>query len=435
MGFVLLRQIFSRELGVNKFPTFCAVLIGGFSFAQKPVDGLFSSLLGPSHTRLSSIRRKRLATFVSALLAAWTAFTLLTREQIPEKDDGPNHASQLDTRTTSQKLKPSKTQKSILAGRTIDLTLFAVTRAADIVVGRLWSKRKSRRITTGKWTNVDSFIGGKTDAAVFAVSAGMIMWTWFYNPDSLPRTYNKWIREAAQVDDRLVEALRRARHGQFVYGKETGQSPLLQSMCKDYDWPLEWGNPAQVIPIPCEMVHMGVGKSCEMHVASRFVKAFKFALTMYLPVSLLMRARSPSAEGFQRAFKNAIRSSAFLGTFISLFYYSVCLSRTRLGPKIFGPETVSPQMWDSGLDVGAGCATCGWSILLEAEPRRHELAFFVAPRAAATFFPRRYDPKYQWRETLAFTLSAAVILTGAQENSRHVRGVFGRLLQQVLGTS
>ena len=33
---------------------------------------------------------------------------------------------------------------------------------------------------------------------------------------------------------------------------------------------------------------------------------------------------------------------------------------------------------------------CGWSILIEAAKRRQELAFFVAPKAAATVLPRHY---------------------------------------------
>lgn len=41
-------------------------------------------------------------------------------------------------------------------GRTLDLTLFAVTRAADVLVGELWSQRRSRRKANGKWTVVSS---------------------------------------------------------------------------------------------------------------------------------------------------------------------------------------------------------------------------------------------------------------------------------------
>lgn len=44
---------------------------------------------------------------------------------------------------------------------------------------------------------------------------------------------------------------------------------------------------------------------------------------------------------------DAARSSAFLASFISLFYYGVCLARTRLGPRIFSSRTISPP--DVGL--------------------------------------------------------------------------------------
>lgn len=51
------------------------------------------------------------------------------------------------------------------------------------------------------------------------------------------------------------------------------------------------------------------------------------------------------------------------------------------------------MMWDSGLCVAAGCMMCGWSILVENAKKRLELALFVAPRAAVTLLPRRYDKK------------------------------------------
>lgn len=41
-------------------------------------------------------------------------------------------------------------------GRTMDLTLFAVTRAADVLVGELWSQRRTRRKASGEWTAVST---------------------------------------------------------------------------------------------------------------------------------------------------------------------------------------------------------------------------------------------------------------------------------------
>lgn len=40
------------------------------------------------------------------------------------------------------------------AGRTLDLTLFAVTRAFDVIGGELWSQRKAARVAAGRWTKV-----------------------------------------------------------------------------------------------------------------------------------------------------------------------------------------------------------------------------------------------------------------------------------------
>src|ERR1700743_3209852 len=113
------------------------------------------------------------------------------------------------------------------------------------------------------------------------------MWTWIYLPSRLPRAYNKWIGSAAAVDTRLIKALQEVRNGKLRYGEETGHAPLLQSMCADFKWPLEWGDPAKSIPFPCEMVHMGCGPSCEYHAVSRFRRSFQWAMATYLPLNLL----------------------------------------------------------------------------------------------------------------------------------------------------
>ena len=219
------------------------------------------------------------------------------------------------------------------------------------------------------------------------------MWAWFYLPERLPYSYGRWIGEAAQIDKRLIEALRSCRRAEWTYGKPKGDKEVLESMCRDYGFPEEWGDTSKTVPIPCELVHMGCGPSCEKHALWRFAKSFVFACSTYFPLQLILQWRSRSVKAYMKAAKAAARSSAFLGLFITLFYYSVCLARTRLGPKLFSYQQVTPMMWDSGLCVGAGCFMCGWSILVENARKRREVALFVAPRAAATLLPRRYERK------------------------------------------
>lgn len=257
-------------------------------------------------------------------------------------------------------------------------------------------------------------------------------WSWIYLPEKLPRAYNKWIKGAAQIDDRLIRALRWFRWGELVYGRDTGRSELVTSLCRDYSLPLEWGDPCETAPFPCDIVHMWTGPNCEWHAITRFMKGFAMAFAMYGGINSVLFLMKPTLKNAKRAGLGTIRSSAFLGAFIALFYYGVCLTRTRLGPKIIGRDEHSAQRIDGGLCIGTGCTMCGWSILLENEGRRKDIALFVAPRALATLLPRRYEMKYQWRETLTFATSTAVILTCVQENPKRVRGVFGKVLASIL---
>ncbi|KAI9677694.1 MAG: hypothetical protein M1829_002466 [Trizodia sp. TS-e1964] len=435
------RKILSRTV-IKPFPTFCAALVGGSALLRLTFSLLLKRLSKFLKLQKTPNRHSQIlvaAQFTATFVAAWASLLLLNSGHANHSNGTIDRkpSSEYETTTTNAineicQSNSSPSNPRILAGKTIDLTLLAATRALDVVVGEMWSRRKKSKIQKGPRPRLDSVMSRAADVSVFAFSSGMVMWAWFYRPDFLPRTYNKWIRKAAQVDERLLEALRRIRQGVFHYGIDTGQAPLLESMCADYGWPLAWGDPAKTIPIPCEMVHMGTGRSCEKHALSRFTRAFRFALATYLPLNLFVRARSPSIIAFRRALIDSVRSSAFLGAFISLFYYSVCLARTRLGPNLFSKGTVPPLFWDNGTCVGAGCMMCGWSILIEAEHRRQEVAFFVAPRAAATLFPRKYDRKYLWREALAFALSSATVLTCIRHKPERVRGVLGKILNQVL---
>jgi hypothetical protein len=271
------------------------------------------------------------------------------------------------------------------------------------------------------------------DPWIFASSAAIIMWSWFYSPQRLPKAYNQWISTAADIDPRLIQALRLCRQGDFLYGQDTGKAPLLTSLCNELGMPPKWGDPTKTVPIPCELYHCGRAKSCEVHGISRFLQSWKFAMEFYLPLQLLSKLRSPGTKAYLAAITDAGRSSSFLAAFVAIFYYSVCLARTRIGPKIFSRQAVTPQMWDSGICVLAGCLACGWSILLEKASRRQEIAFFVAPRALATLMPRVYDKKYQRREQMVFALCVAVVLNAAKSGpSNVVRGVLGKLLRGVM---
>lgn len=414
------RYILRSGFDPQRFPTFCAVLVAGTSLLHKPLDKVIASL-GSSLSRTS---RLRLARFLCSFLAGWFGLKLLHT-----KGTAPRRHSTARRTKREEEIRCRK-----MAGRTMDLTLFAATRAADVVVGELWSQRRSRRQLSNKWTKTESFIQYMADPLVFVSSCAFIMWAWFYHPDKLPRGYQKWITSAAQVDTRLIEALRGFHFGTYIYGRETGQARLIGDMCDDYGLPRRWGDPAVHVALPCEIVHMGCGPSCEYHALSRFARSWKWSMYTYLPLALALQLRRgvPSQRGLLGALRSASRSSAFLAMYITLFYYGVCLARTRVGPRLVGTDTEARQHLDSSLCVGTGCFLCGWSVLIETASRRKDMGLFVAPRALSTFVPRQYPKEKQWRETLVFAASTAIVFTCVLENPRRVRGVLGGVLGYVL---
>jgi len=369
--------------------------------------------------------------------------------------DGMARAGALSPRLKEEPTAP-------LGGKTIDLTCLTVTRGLDVLVVALWRYYKKSRLATGKWTPLEALLEYLGDPLLFSVSSALVMWAWFYHPDALPPEYNKWITRAAEVDGRLIEALRRCRSGALVYGQETGQADLLGSMCVDYNLPYVWGDPARTIPFPCELVHMGVGPSCEKHAISRFLRALPMAGATYVPLTLLLLFRSPSklksSRALLRALRSAARSSCFLASFIALFYYGVCLARTRIGPRLLLPlppeylclpspptaQTLASKSYmrsllaarqriDSGLCVATGCAMCGLSILWEKSSKRKDFALFVAPKALATLLPRRFEKEWEVWEEGAFAASVAAVLTAAEEGGGVVRGWIGGLVGWCFG--
>ncbi|KAH7321156.1 hypothetical protein B0I35DRAFT_428693 [Stachybotrys elegans] len=410
-------HILRVALEINRFPAFCAALAGGTALLQAPVRKLVDEFAA----NLSKLSRLRLARWTASFVAAWLSLRLLQGKK------RSNAAPEAGSPTGSSEEMPA-----MASDRTLDLTLFAATRAVDVVVGELWSKHRARREAARTWSRGERLVSHLIDPLVFSASCSFIMWAWFYTPNTLPKTYAKWITSAAQVDHRLIEALQRCLKGELQYGQDTGQAALLEPMCAEYEWPLEWADPAKTIPIPCEMVHMGCGPSCEYHALSRFVRSWKWSMMTYLPISLALLVRNPSRRGLVKAIKSASRSSVFLGMFITLFYYGVCLARTRIGPHVLGKDVASRQRIDSGICVATGCFLCGWSVLFETMSRRTDMALFVAPRGLGTIVPRQYPIEKQWRETLVFSVSAAVVFAGVLENPKSVRGFLGRLLGMVM---
>lgn len=284
----------------------------------------------------------RLIRNVCIFLSALVAFNLLNRNgagSSRKRALSPGLSSPDQSEVSPYQPKRATQEPPLLAGKTIDFTLFTTSHAISVLVLALWARTKYSR----HQPNHPSTLSRLADPAVFSVSTALIMRAWLYFPQSLPRTYNHWIHKAANVDPRILSALRLARTRDWAYGSDNGDlNQVLRGASKELGLPEEWGDPAISVPVRCEVIHSGCGPSCEIHALWRFWCGWKLGMKTYLPLQLILRtARNPSLDSLTASIAPAARSSLFLGAFISLFHYTVCLCRTRLGPLLLPPPTTT----------------------------------------------------------------------------------------------
>ena len=445
----LLYRILKTSVSINRFPTSCAVIVGGATLLPRLIKAVLVALCRVANYNVTILRSRssaRRLQFISTFFSALLAFDLLNidekwkRARANSRDIKRASLFKYDLRT-QQDFRPEIPPN--FAGKTIDFTCFAASRAADVLFLTLWTRTRALRLHPEHITPRLAKAGAKlADPLVFVLSASTIMWSWFYAPHRLPRAYTRWISSAAAIDTRIIEALRRMRSGEWTYGKPGEHNHLLVDVCKDCGITPIFGDPQYTIPVDCSIVHQGLTPNCELHAVHRFHSAFSFAFKMYLPLQLLIRIRGPhTMQSLLNTVKSAAQSSSFLALFISSFFYAVCFTRSRLAPLLRHFDLLtnycSPQAIDAGLCVLAGCIACGWSVLLEKPSRRQEIAFFVAPRALATLLPRVYSKEKRWREGFMFASCVAVVVDAAQVQTRRggqkrVRGMLGGVLESVL---
>lgn len=90
----------------------------------------------------------RLSRWIASFIAAWLSLKILQSKQ---------NAAFTETVPVNVKLAgPGAVQHQTIkfAGRTVDLSLFAFTRALDVIVGELWARRRARRVASQQWTRV-----------------------------------------------------------------------------------------------------------------------------------------------------------------------------------------------------------------------------------------------------------------------------------------
>lgn len=444
------RKLLARELGPTSFAFSMTLAVAG----GRVLDNFFKKNSIP-YKNQRSFTAENHRTFLANTISSTVAVILFTsRNKRPPRSTSTIPFTLSIPRNTSP---------------TLDLTLLILVRALDARVQAylqnhlpdtsesVSEKAKSRKALTCE------LITKYMDVVLFWLACSRIMWCFFYKPGQLPRSYVKWIKSLANMDTRLIEALQAIYKGTWKYGQPALDKDVrLEDMAMELNMDPCLGNPLHlpayggpladqvwqkfnvhgrqgVGGLPCNIVHCGTaGNSCTGNAMIRFGQAFTRAFLIYAPVHVLPGLLARPRQSIRQPLPTLLailRSATFLSTFISSFWYTVCLTRSVALARIF--PKISHNAYDGPYGcVLAGSLICGFSIAIEKQKRRGEIALYVLPRAIRACLPERWTSSHsriaQTFERLILVLSLASILTSAVHYPKSLRGMSKWTLNYVM---
>ncbi|KAF8078617.1 hypothetical protein FPV67DRAFT_1557883 [Lyophyllum atratum] len=463
-GLKYLRRILRREIGLDGFASAMTLAVGGGALIRE----LWRILDDAPQERQNSFRnhmKARVAglnltpaqkTFISNIISSSFGILLLQA--------GRQRSYRLRRDLTSPSVSipltpPTPSVTSAQTNRpsdTLDLTLLLLVRAADallqILIRKATDKFPSGAEDRRDSSHVNAGLMGETlvkdesrqekaklltsriDAFVFWACSARIMWCFFYEPQRLPRSYVKWIATLANLDTRVVQALRLLRDGGWSYIKGSRlHSDLLTGFSTELGHSASLGDPVALPGLwrSCGgCLHGAVGSSLGLQGSCTANSSIR-AIAIYLPAHFLpiLLTRPQTLLMPHRTIATlfgAIRSATFLSAFVTLYWSAVCITRSLVFARLL--PNISHDFWDGPFGcIFAGCLLCGSSIWIENGHRRGEMALYVLPRAVRACLPdtwvRNTSKRARVVERIAFVLSFSALITTARHHPETLRGL------------
>lgn len=291
-----------------------------------------------------------------------------------------------------------------------DFALFTTVRALDSFASfqKDWIRSKI------KW--IPNIIQSNADSAIFILSCTEIMYSWFYYPEVLPKSYRNWINYMSHIDPKLLEVLKLFHDTKLTYGGTNKYDSYLFDLADKVNVPRDKVMFSKMVEkIPCTVMH-GANVGCTGNMYNVWRRNFVDALKIYAPVHLLplllfryrKLAKAPGPT-LQHLLASILRSSSFLSTFVVIIFFWICMIR-----KISKSE--------SSFGTFLGCFTCGFSIFLERKSRRREMCLYVIHKAIESIWAKHLNNlSIRGGATALFSISMGYLLSAYRHEPRAVR--------------
>ncbi|KAI5960499.1 hypothetical protein KGF57_001895 [Candida theae] len=293
---------------------------------------------------------------------------------------------------------------------TFDWTCILATKAIDSVISATVSPHLSSQ------TN------DMADLLVILVSTYCVMTAWWLRPKRLSPQMVNWITKMTRIDPRVQKGVQQL-HQDSING---ASFEAFQTFAYQKGKNLQTRDLIQHDRIPCEVLHEFTTESCCKHALDNFVSQFASSLKLYSYINLFTFVFFRGFKGnLKKLLIKTVKSSLFVSSLTTIHWGCICLVRN------YHPRWYGQKFWDI-LGIRVGSALAGLSVLFESAKRRNDLMLFITPKALGTFFEATdNDERRKW-ETIAFSVSFAVLVAFARSSPKRLRGVVGQGLSYMV---
>ena len=125
-------------------------------------------------------------------------------------------------------------------------------------------------------------------------------------------------------------------------------------------------------------------------------------------------------------FKNIINSTLFLGVYVAVFRYMLCITKNTRG-KV--------DRWN----LIAACFTCSFGIMFEEKSRLREIVMYMIPRALESMYnlaaQKGMARHFAYAEVLVFAFAMAFIMYHYENNPENIKPTYRNLLKKFFGVN
>lgn len=299
---------------------------------------------------------------------------------------------------------------------TFDWTFILVTKAIDSIVSSTVSIHLSPQ--------TNEFV----DLLVILVSTYCVMTAWWFKPDRLSPQMVNWMTKMTRIDLKIQKGVQLLHDGtvDYITQNASPNEDTFQSYAVLKGKEPKLGDLTQHDKLPCEVLHEFTTESCLKHTLDNFVSQFASSLRFYSYINVFSFVFFRGFRGnLRKLFIKTIKSSLFVSTLTTIHWGCICFVRN------YHPQWYSQKFWDI-LSIKIGSALAGLSVLFESAKRRDDLMLFVTPKALGTFFEATDSVKRRKLETIAFSLSFAILVAFARLSPTKLRGVVGKGLSYMI---